>query len=241
MQSPGPYTTSNTFLDLRNGDSMGQEEFHRTYQRSPRDFRAELIDGLVFVREPLTELHADTSVRLGSIFDAYRADTSGVQVFSEVSVILGQKDEVQPDLVLRILPAYQGQTEDHWNKTGKVKGPYMKGGPELVAEIAYSSRSMDLHIKRHRYEAAGVLEYLVVCLNTKKIYWFDLKKGKELIRQNGIIRSKIFPGLWIHEAALFDMDYKLSMSTLQKGLASAEHKAFIAMLKSKKQIEYTGK
>ena len=38
---------------------------------------------------------------------------------------------------------------------------YIRGAPELVVEIARSSRAFDLGPKKADYERAGVLEYLV--------------------------------------------------------------------------------
>lgn len=43
-------------------------------------------------------------------------------------------------------------------------GKFAQGAPELLAEIALSSTSYDLHQKLELYLSAGVLEYLVVSL-----------------------------------------------------------------------------
>lgn len=224
---------------LRSGDCLSQKEFHRLYEKESEDFRAELLDGTVFVCQPLSEEHGVIHPRLGSIFDAYAGQTPGLQAYIEPTVILSEDDEVQPDLLIRILPNYKGQTSDQKARYGRYsKGTYIKGAPELVAEISFSSRSIDLHIKRRRYELAGVLEYLVVCLeNAPKISWFDLPAAAQIeASDDGIFRSKMFPGLWIHERGLFDMDYKLVMDTINEGVASAEHKQFVSKLESRRII-----
>lgn len=226
--------------ELLNGDCMDQAEFHKRYEQQSEDFKAELLDGIVFVCEPLSEQHGGIHTRISSIFDAYSASTPGVKAYIDATVVLSKKDEVQPDLSLRILPAFGGQTTDTWYRRGKKakRGPYINGAPELVAEIALSSRSMDLHIKRQRYELAGVLEYIVVSLEQGKVIWFDLQGKCEIIaKSNGIFQSKIFPGFWIHEQGLLDMDYSLVMNTIQQGINSPEHQEFLLKLKAQSQSQ----
>ena len=234
------YRTSNILEDLHNGDTMSQEVFHALYEGRHNEFRAELIDGMVYVREPLSETHAEVHARVISIFDAYRASTTGVQAFSDATVILSETDEVQPDAMLRIRPEYNGQTSDYWFRKGRrTRGPYVKGAPELVAEVAFSSRAIDLHAKQKRYQNAGVLEYLVISLKEQKLFWFDLSHAQELNpNESGIFQSRVFPGLWIHESALLSMDYKLTMETLNKGLGSEEHKSFLRALQNRKYLKF---
>jgi hypothetical protein len=46
----------------------------------------------------------------------------------------------------------------------------------------------------------------------------------------GIIRSEVFPGLWLAPAALLAGDLLRVLAVLQQGLASPEHAAFAAAL-----------
>lgn len=210
--------------ELCNGDRMTRREFHSIYETMPKNFKAELIGGIVYVASPLKRPHGKIHFRLDSIFDAYAAATTGVEGCDNTTVMLSELDEVQPDLFLRILPEYGGQSRD-------TEDEYVDGAPELVAEIAHSSRAIDLHAKRKRYVKAGVLEYLVVCLRPKQIYWFDLATGSTLSPDDDeIFRSIVFPGLWIHADALLELDYKRSMNVINQGLASREHTAFVERL-----------
>ncbi len=225
------YTTSNTFEDIRNGDNMSQELFHNLYEQKPASFRAELLASTVYVCEPLSEFHAEIHTDLASLFGAYRAYTPGVQALIDATVILSEYDEVQPDMTLRVLPEYKGQTSDYLFRKGKkARGPYIKGAPELVAEISFSSRSMDLHIKRKRYELAGVLEYLVLCLESQEMFCFDSANPESFQPVKSVFKSRSFPGLWIHKTALFALNYELMMESLQKGLSSPEHQNFVRKL-----------
>ncbi len=215
---------------LHSGDRMSREEFHRMYVQMPEDFKAELIGGIVYVASPLKQPHGDTHTRLNTIFDVYRGNTPGLQVCDNTTVMLGTEDEVQPDLYLRILPEYGGQSKD-------TDDEYVEGAPELVAEIAHSSRSIDLHFKRERYARAGVLEYIVICLEPKDFRWFDLRNGQEFTADTeGVFQSLVFPGLWIHDEAVLQLDYQRALDVLNQGLAKAEHQSFVAWLESKRQI-----
>ena len=219
------------FEELSNGDCMQQKEFHRLYQKAPARFRAELVNGIVYVSEPVSEAHGYSHTRLSSIFDAYSASTPGTRVYDNSTVILSEEDEVQPDLFLRILPIYQGQTQDVTRGPQRLR--YVKGAPELVAEIASSSRAIDLHVKQKRYQLAGVLEYIVICLEPLHIVWFNLSEGRLMeCDTDGIFRSTVFPGLWIHRDGLLQMDYHFTMRTLNLGIASKEHQAFAKKLAS---------
>jgi Uma2 family endonuclease len=222
------------FGDLRNGDCMNQKEFHLLYEQMPEEFRAELINGIVFIAEPVGIEHGDSDINLGTILNLYRARTVGVYAGHNVTVILGKKDEVQPDVLLRILPANGGQSKDV--KDGRVT--YVQGAPELVAEIAYSSRAVDLHLKRQRYARTGVHEYLVLCLDPKKLYWFDLLHSQDMRPDaDGIIRSVVFPGLWIHEVALLQTNCDLVLDVLNEGLKSKEHTDFVKSLAAGREKE----
>jgi hypothetical protein len=43
-------------------------------------------------------------------------------------------------------------------------------------------------------------------------------------------RSQVFPGLWLDPHALFDDDSERLFATLDRGLATPEHAAFVADL-----------
>lgn len=205
-------------MALCNGDRMLQSEFHTAYQQMPEGYRAELIGGIVFEPSPLGYSHGRSDVRLAGLFDAYVIATPGIEAASNATVILSDEDEVQPDLLLRITNRYRGQSR---------ASKFISGAPELVAEIAHSSRAIDLHIKKERYAIAGVIEYIVVSLEPAKLYWFDLRSNSELAEYvDGIIRSVVFPGLWIHSQGLLDLDHVETTNALNAGLESAEHEQF---------------
>lgn len=206
---------------LLNGDRMSREEFHRLYRQQPEDVTAELIGGVVYMAAAMRRKHGTNHLPLGSVFFAYESQTLGTEAGDNTTVLLGDEGEPQPDLYLRVLPDFGGQsrtTPDDW-----IEGP-----PELVAEIAHSNRSIDLHAKRDDYSRYGVREYLVLCLEDCELRWFDLAANRELtIDADGILRIRSFPGLWIHVAALLARDFSQLMSTLDAGLATPEYTDFV--------------
>ncbi|MBX9725061.1 MAG: hypothetical protein K2X81_26900, partial [Candidatus Obscuribacterales bacterium] len=71
------------------------------------------------------------------------------------------------------------------------------------------------------------------CLAPKQIYCYQFQSGQLDIFSNeeGILRSSVFPGLWIDVEALFKMNYSKSMLVLNQGLSTAEHASFVEQLK----------
>jgi hypothetical protein len=47
----------------------------------------------------------------------------------------------------------------------------------------------------------------------------------------GIVRSQVFPGLWLNTGALWQHDTAALLATLQQGLASEAHADFTVRLK----------
>lgn len=224
-----PWAITHAPIDLQNGDRMTREEFHRAYEQAPRHFRAELIGGVVYVPSPLRRRHSTHHNRLGMVFSLYELGTPGTEAGDNATVILGKESEPQPDLYLRVLPEFGGQSTTD-------SRDYVQGPPELLAEVAHSSRSIDLHAKRADYARNGVREYVVVSLAERRFFWFDLAASRELqIPPDGIIRIQCLPGLWIDGEALFNADGKRLVNTLQQGIDSPEHNDFVSHLTAAKK------
>lgn len=218
--SPDDARTPSRVKLLNNGDKMKQPEFHRLYERMPEHYKAELIGGIVFEPSPLSYPHGEQHVELSFLLATYSKQTPGLGVADNVTVILGEDDEVQPDLIMRCLAERRGRS--HLTEKKYVQGP-----PELVAEIALSSKSIDLHLKKNRYALAGVMEYIVVCIQPRQLRWFDLRKDTQIkAGRDGIFRSRAFPGLWIHGEGLLHGNSELTLDALHKGLRSSEHESF---------------
>ena len=218
--------SSNGVPLLVNGDRMKQPEFHRRYLTYPKDVKFELIGGTVYMASPLRYPHGTYSQELSLAFGLYRTATPGVEAADNATVILDEESEPQPDIALRLLAEYGGQSHVDDDE-------YLRGAPELLAEVAYSSRAIDLNQKREDYEQAGVQEYLVLSIEERQLHWFHFPKAK-MIRPNrqGVSRSLVFPGLWIDNAALAARDSARLIEVVQQGLASRAHAAFVKRLQA---------
>ena len=215
---------------LHSGDRLSRAEFERRYQAHPEIRKAELIEGVVYVSSPIRyEQHADPHFNIIGWLAVYRAATPGVKGGDNVTLRLDFENEVQPDAVLRLEPALGGQstvTEDD----------YLEGAPELIVEIAASSASYDLHDKRRVYARNGVREYIVAQTYEQYLDWFIWREGVyESLQadEQGVLRSEVFPGLWLQPATLWAGDLATMLAVLQEGLASPEHAAFVEGLKAK--------
>ncbi|WP_282433713.1 Uma2 family endonuclease [Okeania hirsuta] len=102
-----------------------------------------------------------------------------------------------------------------------------------MAEVASSSASYDLGEKLKVYRCNQVQEYLVWQVYEQKIDWFRWREGEYInlsIDEQGIIKSEIFPGLWLSVSNLISGNLVEVNSELQKGLKTSEHQKFLAQL-----------
>jgi hypothetical protein len=148
-------TRTSPLLPLHNGDHMSQAEFHRRYEAYPEDVKFELIGGVVYMASPLKRPHGISNLKLSTVFGLYEAGTPGVEGAYNMTAILGEKSEPQPDLMLRLLKECGGQSE--YNAED-----YLVGAPELVAEVAHSNWSPRWPTAADFY--SGVREQLAACI-----------------------------------------------------------------------------
>jgi Uma2 family endonuclease len=110
---------------------------------------------------------------------------------------------------------------------------YIEGAPELVAEIAASSAAIDLGDKKRAYRRNGIREYIVWQVFEQKLDWFYLQEGEYIplpVDEDGVIRSQVFPGLWLAVNDLLSGNMGRVLAVLQEGLAVPEHIALVQQL-----------
>jgi Uma2 family endonuclease len=213
---------------LREGDRLTAMEFLRRWDAMPDLEYAELIDGIVFMASPVSKSDGRPHINFSGWIWMYCDSTPGCEAMAETTSILGDKDVPQPDITLRILPELGGQSHD--------EGDYVSGAPELIVEVSGSSSSRDLGIKLDLYRRTGVREYLTVLLKPRQVIWRRLVRGRyEEMEpgEDGLLRSHIFPGLWLDPAAVWDAERSLRPA-LELGLQSPEHAAFVRKLTAKR-------
>ncbi|MFN7925358.1 MAG: Uma2 family endonuclease [Bryobacteraceae bacterium] len=207
---------------------MDADEFLRRWESLPDLRYAELIEGVVFLASPLSNDHSSAQYGVTGWLFTYTNRTPGTGGGNELTWVMGAKNVPQPDVHACILPECGGQS-------GLTPEDYGAGAPELIVEITGSSRSRDLGVKKELYRSVGVKEYLTVELHPRKITWRELVRGqyRDLVPgTDGIIRSRVFPGLWLRPVDVWNGKI---VDALELGLKSPEHAAFVKLLESRRR------
>ena len=132
-------------------------------------------------------------------------------------------NEPQPDIVLIINGGQASLTEDG----------YLEGTPELIVEIAASTAAIDAGSKKRAYCRNGVKEYIIWYAFENQLEWMRLVEGEYQVLApdpNGIVRSQVFPGLWLAVDDLLNHRMTSVLENLQVGLRSLEHQTFMQQL-----------
>jgi Uma2 family endonuclease len=210
-------------LRLENGDRLTRAEFERRYQGMPDVKKAELIEGIVYMASPVrARRHGRPHAAMMGWLSDYWVATAGVDLLDNPTVRLDGENEPQPDACLRIEARCGGRSRIS-------DDDYIEGPPELMVEIAASSASYDLHDKKRAYQRNGVQEYVVWRVENRIIDWFVLQDGlyvKLEVDEDGLLRSRVFPGLWLAVAELIEDDLIGVMERGRMGLESAEYLEF---------------
>ncbi|MBM3835377.1 MAG: Uma2 family endonuclease [Verrucomicrobia bacterium] len=212
---------------MESDDRLTRTEFERRYKARPHIKKAELIEGVVHMPSSAKiKRHGVPQSGIVGWLLFYAAHTPGVQVGDNATVRLDLDNEPQPDAILRILPEAGGQSSDSTDD-------YVEGAPEFPAEVASSSASCDLHQKKNAYRRNRVLEYLVWITGEQRLFWWGLRDEQYMPLgpdENGLIKSAVFPGVWLDVAALWRKDFARVLECVGQGVASKEHAEFVARL-----------
>jgi Uma2 family endonuclease len=201
-----PSLVADRIPPLNAGDRLTLEQFEWLSDAHPEIKKAELIDGLVYLQTTVGPRHAETHSRLMTLLGSYHARHPELQLLDNATVQLG-KDEVQPDALLRLRAGGLSAQTDRC-----ITGP-----PELVVEVSATSFSYETHLKRALYQHAGVPEYLVLQIYERNAEWWRLDAGHYVpiaADSNGIIESRIFPGLKLDVDGFWDGDMAAVLSAL---------------------------
>ncbi len=216
---------------LKEGDRLTRDEFERRYDAMPNLRKAELIEGVVHVPSPVSQRrHSGPHATLIGWLFHYRAKTPGVELGDNPSVRLDAGNMPQPDAVLFVQPEYGGQVKIDADG-------YINGAPDLVAEVSASTESYDLHGNLQAYQHNRVPEYIAWRVLKHQVDWFILRDGsyeRLAPSEDGILRSTVFPGLWLDPAALIHDDLNTLLAVLQRGLDSPEHAESAARLRARR-------
>lgn len=227
-------TPSNKFCfhgvpPLEPGDRLTRAEFERRWEAMPNLKRAELIEGVVYMAAAVrNRKHGKPNRWISALLGRYEASTPGISGADNSSVRMDLDNMPQPDCTLHIEPPN--------SKSVSISDDdYLVGAPELIVEIASSSASYDLGVKLQAYRRNGVPEYVVWRVLDGAFDWFVLHEGeyrRQSLEEDPVIRSTMFPGLWIDTLTLLGGNLASAFETLERGVATEQHEAFIRQLSS---------
>ena len=209
---------------LVTGERLTVEEFLRRWEELPDLKHAELIDGVVYVPSPVSLEHGNLDFRIHWWLAHYAHATPGCKGGCNSTWVM-LASVPQPDAYLRILPSHGGQSGN--------RGPLGAGAPEFAVEICLTSTEVDFGPKLALYERAGVREYITVERFGPRMVWRVLENGVyvgQTLPPDGIVRSQVFPGLWLDIAAFWAEDDAKMLAALNAGLASDDHQTFVDRL-----------
>lgn len=214
-----------TLAPLRDGEAVSRGEYFARAKLTP-GVRMERLNGKVHMAAAIRrDYHGRPQGRIDWLLIHYELETPGVEASSPATAMLGEGDDPEADCHLLVLPEYGGQTR--FTDDG-----YIDGCPELMVEIAASSLRTDLVTKRDLYERAGAKEYIVWATERGEFVLF-VREGdrlREAEPEDGVFKSRAFPGLWIDCEALLAGDLRAALETLKAGVASDGHAAYVEEL-----------
>lgn len=220
--------TTSRIPPLQSGDRLTRDEFERRYRAMPHVNKAELIEGEVHMPMPVSyEFHAEPHLIVSGWVALYLASTPGVGGGDNATIRLDNANEPQPDLILFIKP-------EHGGRVSIDAEGYITGAPEFIFEVSASTVSIDLGKRLNAYRRNHVLEYVVWRVYDSALDWFVYRSGQfdrlEADRGDGLLKSEVFPGLWLDAPALLRRDLATVLAALNRGLASRDHAAFVERL-----------
>ena len=200
--------------------------------------RAELIEGIVYLwsspgtPSPVSlDQHGMPHFYAVTWAGYYCSKTPGLVPGDNSTVFIDGTNEPQPDVLLGIPVAAGGRTK----LVSRGNKQYVDGAPDLVIEVAASTAGIDLHAKLAAYQRNGVGEYLVVLTEEQReVRWMALvdDRFQPLAPDpaDGLLMSRLFPGLWLDPAALLAGDLPKLLAAVDRGCATDAHRDFAARL-----------
>lgn len=222
-------TTDTLAPPLEAGDWLSRDEFLERWEQHPEIKKAELIGGVVYMPPPVGIEHSRSDSDALYVLKHYSLATPGTEAVNNATWLM-LADAPQPDAALRIVAACDGGSSED--------GKFFRGAPELIVEVSNSSTAYDLHQKLDLYAAAGVKEYVTVLLREREVRWHRLEGSQFVIvapDASGVVRSSVFPGLWLDVNAFVGHDMRRVLAVLQEGLQSDEHAAFTELLQQRRK------
>ena len=173
---------------------------YKDYLETDEDYRAEILDGQMYVMSPPARYHQDISrnllLRIGNFLEgkSYKvyAAPFGVRLFPKSD--LSDDTYVEPDITVICDPA-------------KLDDRGCNGPPDMIIEImSPSNRQNDMLVKFRNYLQAGVREYWIVDTEEKTVHVCILEGEQYRVSIYGESQTaavSVLPGCTIELTSLF--------------------------------------
>ena len=186
-----------TTTKYRTGTRMSLDEFLAI---GKTDGKWELDDGVLYIMSSGSPDHQFLVFEFGWHIRNYlnEFDEPPAQFYHEMTTILSREQQraPEPDIVI----IREGRRD-------VLKGRWVEGAPDIVAEILSTDRNRDLVRKRQIYAEAGVLEYWPVDPGNDTVTQLELRGGEYIERAvlgaDDTLTTPLLPGLSIPLASIF--------------------------------------
>ncbi len=162
----------------------------RYFEEAPENGFFELKDGELIMHSPVNLEHQRVVGFLHALLRAYAGRQNLGEVFAGPAVLRLRPDlNREPDLF------FVGR-----DRSAQINEQHVDAPVELVIEVTSpDSENRDLYEKRDEYEAAGVEEYWVVDLSTRRVAQHTREAGRFQAASftKGRVESQAVPGFWI--------------------------------------------
>ena len=214
---------------LVDGERMDRPTFEARFDATPGLKFAELIEGVVRFPVPASfRKCSEARFDLIGWCAYYTAYTPGLKGSAHGHIRFDEQNILQPTATVFVNPVLGGQVRISADD-------YLEGVPEWILEVGFDSLARICQ-KLGVYQDHGVREVLIAHLAKQSFYRFGAQDGRfELLETSceGILRSEVYPGLWLDPVAMLTGNMPRVFEVVRQGLASPEHAAFVEQLRQR--------
>ena len=141
----------------------------------PEEYRVEIIDGYIYPMETPDLSHQEILVCIATSIFQFIKDNKEKCIFLSPTVDVrleydkGDMTVVRPDAMV------------FYDRDLKGCDRYINGAPDFILEVVtYSTRRMDMYVKKTKYKENGVREYWIVDYDSDKIIKHNFEKGDKV-------------------------------------------------------------
>ena len=169
----------------------------------------------------LTIGHSALLTDVATCLNWYRLASPGLYCCVHVAIELSERDTVTPGIVLMV---NHGRLK---NASPEPEYEIFRGSPNFITDVFSSDTDVEYQNRKRLFADAKVSEYLAI-FDTDPLTWHwhsaDVSDyGLLSADDDGVLRSKALPGLWVPEAAFSTRDWWAIMASITRGVTRRGH------------------